>query len=276
VSRTSAEGLEKRWQWLGLAVVLVAVLAAVLLKASSLPATAAPAAPASAAQTDPTQDGPSQEAQQLALGASVFSRACTSCHQVGGVGLPGQFPPLKGNPNVTDAAYVEQTVRAGKQGPIVVNGVDYNGVMPVVGASLSDEDIAAVAAYIAADLTLPPGVDVVAPVVPSMPGPPDVSLGLVALGFLVAGVVGAIVVGPLVLGRNDQLELSWVDAGLKSVIVIGYFIVAGLIIPGRLMELEQVTELDRELQYVLGATVWGGGMLIGLVALWWAGRKGLL
>lgn len=245
-----------------------------MLKASASPATADTASPSGGAVA--TQAAPDQDPEQLALGASVFSRACTSCHQVGGVGLPGQFPPLKGNPNIVDAAYVESTVRNGKQGPIVVNGVDYDGVMPTVGTSLTDEEIAAVAAYVAAGLTLPPGVDVVAPEVPSMPGPPTSSLVLLGLGFLLTAVVGAVVLGPMVLGRNAQTELTWVEAGLKSVIVIGYFIVAGLIVPGRFMELQQVTELDRELQYLLGAAVWGGGIAIGLLALWWAGRKDLL
>lgn len=248
---------------------IAAALGAFVLKSASDPATAAPVSVAGVSQT-PEQDA------LVVQGASVFSRACTSCHQVGGVGLPGQFPPLKDNPNITGAPYVDQTVRNGKQGPIVVQGVDYNGIMPTVGASLTDDEIAAVSAYVAANLTLPAGVTVTAPQVPTMPGPPEVSLALVGLGFLVAAAAAAFVVGPLVLARNDQLQMSWVDATLKGVIIIGYFIVAGLIIPGRLMELDQVTSLSRQMQYLVGASVWTGGMAVGLGALWWAGRKGLL
>ncbi len=265
----SARTLRDRWQWLGVATALAAAFVAFVLDASSVPAAATQASPVAMGQAP-------DEGEQLAQGAAVFSRACTSCHQVGGVGLPGQFPPLKGNPNITGAAYVEQTVRNGKQGPITVKGVEYDGVMPVVGSALTDEETAAVAAYVAADLTLPEGVVVTVPEVPSMPGPPTASLALIALGFLLAGAVGAVVVGPLVLGRNDQLELSWVDAALKSAVVVGYFVVAGVIVPGRFMELDQVTSLDRDVQYLLGAGVWGGGFAIGLVALWWTGRKGLL
>lgn len=254
---------------MGVALALAAALGAFLVGSSSAPAAATP--PSRVVIGQAPDDG-----EQLAVGAAVFSRACTSCHQVGGVGLPGQFPPLKGNPNITGADYVEQTVRAGKQGPITVKGVEYDGVMPVVGNALTDEEITAVAAYIAADLTLPEGVVVTVPEVPSMPGPPTASVALIVAGFLLAGAVGAVVVGPLVLGRNDQLELSWVDAGLKSAIIVGYFVVAAVIVPGRFMELDQITSLDRDAQYLLGAGVWGGGFLIGLVALWWTGRKGLL
>ncbi|HET6950884.1 MAG TPA: c-type cytochrome [Acidimicrobiales bacterium] len=240
------------------------------------------AAPATAQETttttagDGAQDG-AQDPEQLALGSTVFSRTCTGCHQAGGVGLVGQFPPLKDNPNVAGAtAYVDRTVREGRQGEIVVNGETYNGVMPAVGAGLSDEEIAAVAAYVSGNLTLPEGVEAAEPAAPDIPGPPTSALVLTFLGFGLAMAVAALVLAPLVLGRTDRLHLSWVDASLKAFVIVAYFVVAVVLVPGRFMELGQVQDLSPDVQYVLGSVVWGGGLLIGLVGLWWARRRGLV
>ncbi len=37
---------------------------------------------------------------ELREGAAVYTAICSSCHQPGGAGLSGQFPPLINNPNV--------------------------------------------------------------------------------------------------------------------------------------------------------------------------------
>ncbi|MDH5520171.1 MAG: cytochrome c, partial [Acidimicrobiia bacterium] len=79
-------------------------------------------------------------------GAQIYNERCSSCHQPGGVGLPGTFPPLTGNPNSADADYVDQVVREGQSGPIEVLGVTYDAVMPPV--ELSDGDRAAVVEYV--------------------------------------------------------------------------------------------------------------------------------
>ncbi len=81
-------------------------------------------------------------------GAEVFASTCASCHQAGGVGLPGAYPPLAGNPHAADAAYVETVIREGKSGPIVVNGESFDQSMPAQ-SQLSDQEAADVAAYVA-------------------------------------------------------------------------------------------------------------------------------
>jgi mono/diheme cytochrome c family protein len=83
-------------------------------------------------------------------GQTVYTTNCSSCHQPDGLGIPGSFPPLSGNPNVQDAAYVKTVVTEGLSGPIEVLGETYDGVMPPF-ASLSDAEIDAVTAYIQAD-----------------------------------------------------------------------------------------------------------------------------
>lgn len=79
-------------------------------------------------------------------GIQIYNAICASCHQPGGVGLSGTFPPLAGNPSSADAGYVDQVIREGRSGPIEVLGVTYDAAMPPV--ELSDEDRAAVVDYV--------------------------------------------------------------------------------------------------------------------------------
>ena len=79
-------------------------------------------------------------------GEAVYATKCASCHQTGGVGIDGVFPPLAGNDRVADAAYVEDTIRNGRSGPLDVAGVTYDTEM--VAVALSDQEIADVVAYV--------------------------------------------------------------------------------------------------------------------------------
>lgn len=81
-------------------------------------------------------------------GAAVFQKNCMACHQAAGQGMAGVFPPLAGNSNITDKpAYIAETIVKGKSGKVVVNGAEYNGMMPPM-AYMSDADIAAVVDYV--------------------------------------------------------------------------------------------------------------------------------
>lgn len=86
-------------------------------------------------------------AQDTTAGEETYIETCSSCHGVDGTGGPA-FPPLVDNPNVLDEAYVTDVTRNGLSGPITVNGVDYDGVMPGF-ARLSDAEIADVVAFLA-------------------------------------------------------------------------------------------------------------------------------
>jgi len=81
--------------------------------------------------------------------------ACNTCHMVNGAGLPGAIPPLVASDWVTGSE--ERLIRVvlhGLQGPIVVNGVNYNSAMPAFGRvagsgfNWSDDRVAAVLTYI--------------------------------------------------------------------------------------------------------------------------------
>lgn len=77
-------------------------------------------------------------------GAAVYAEQCTACHQADGSGVPGQFPPLAGNPDLfLDPLFPVQVVLNGIEGPVEVAGTTYDSVMPPFD-HLSDAAIAAV------------------------------------------------------------------------------------------------------------------------------------
>jgi len=84
----------------------------------------------------------------MAKGRAVFLANCSACHQVDGTGLTGAFPPLAGSDFLQgNRKEVIATALFGRTGPITVNGVEYNGVMPSQG-HLTDEELAAALTYV--------------------------------------------------------------------------------------------------------------------------------
>lgn len=93
------------------------------------------------------QPAPSSSAQ-IAHGEAVFTANCAACHQASGEGLPGAFPPLKGNAAVNDVdpTLHIHTVLFGAHG-LTIGGVSYASQMPPFGPQLSDQDVADVIDY---------------------------------------------------------------------------------------------------------------------------------
>ena len=84
----------------------------------------------------------------MAKGEAAYLANCAACHQPNGQGLPGAFPPLAGSDYLQgDRKQVMAAALFGLSGPITVNGVDYNGVMPSLG-HLTDADLAAALTYV--------------------------------------------------------------------------------------------------------------------------------
>ena len=85
-------------------------------------------------------------------GAKVYRNQCAQCHQADGNGVLGVYPPLVASNWVTGHPQVVSRILInGLNGPILVNGSNYNGNMPAFGSSglaLSDKDIAGVITYI--------------------------------------------------------------------------------------------------------------------------------
>jgi len=86
------------------------------------------------------------------LGKKAFVSVCATCHQATGMGVPGVYPPLVKSEWANGSE--ERVIRIllhGLQGPIKVEGKDYNSVMPAIGPggyNFSDEKIAAVLTYV--------------------------------------------------------------------------------------------------------------------------------
>jgi mono/diheme cytochrome c family protein len=90
---------------------------------------------------------------------SVYQQRCVMCHGADGGGVPGIYPRLKDRVAAIAATqggmdYLVQVVLFGLAGSIEVDAVPIEGIMPGF-ADLSDQDIAGVLNYIAADLREP-------------------------------------------------------------------------------------------------------------------------
>ena len=85
-----------------------------------------------------------------ALGRKTYEQTCSICHQAGGTGIPGQFPPLAGSDWVLEEGpnRIIKLILNGIQGPITVSGQQFNNSMLPWRDTLTDEQIAAVATYI--------------------------------------------------------------------------------------------------------------------------------
>jgi mono/diheme cytochrome c family protein len=85
-------------------------------------------------------------------GARIYRNQCAQCHQAGGMGVAGVYPPLAGADWVTGHPQVIARILInGLNGPIEVAGNTYNGNMPAFGPNglaLNDRDIAAVITYV--------------------------------------------------------------------------------------------------------------------------------
>jgi mono/diheme cytochrome c family protein len=82
-------------------------------------------------------------------GAALYASMCVACHQAGGSGLAGVFPPLAGSEwvNGRDSTLAAIVLR-GIDGPLTVKGTTYNGQMPAFAGKLKDEQIAAVLSHL--------------------------------------------------------------------------------------------------------------------------------
>jgi len=65
--------------------------------------------------------GQTQSAENSVSGAAVYEENCEMCHEVGGVGIPEEIPPLVGNPNIDDLEYLARVILEGVSGPIEID-----------------------------------------------------------------------------------------------------------------------------------------------------------
>ncbi len=261
---------------------LVAAASLVALVLTLTVSLASPAAATDAPATeDPaaTDEAPTAEDEAynelLLQGANVYTGVCSGCHQPGGAGLSGQFPPLNGNPNVQDTEYVAGVIQNGKSGEITVLGTTYNGVMPAF-ATLPDDEVAAVIAYIQSGFVTPVTADTPAP---SDTGPvagtqlPGLANMAVYLAFAIALAGGALALAPRVVDANDRLDFPWLDAWLRTALIVIAVIVFVVYIPSWALQTETVGKLGDFGQQVIGVGLWAAGLGVVLGALWYAHKE---
>lgn len=83
-----------------------------------------------------------------ASGDQLYTKFCLTCHQPDGNGVRGMYPPLAGNEKITGPiSELIPIVLFGLEGPVEVNGREYNQVMPAQGY-LEDKQIAVILTYI--------------------------------------------------------------------------------------------------------------------------------
>ena len=76
---------------------------------------------------------------QARTGEEVYTQVCQVCHQAGGVGLTGAFPPLAGSEWIKKSnETLSKIVLQGLQGEIEVKGAKYSSVMAPQGYALND------------------------------------------------------------------------------------------------------------------------------------------
>ncbi len=92
---------------------------------------------------------PAKPVDPVELGKRIFLGNCAVCHQPDGKGAPPTYPPLAGSDWVnSDAGRLQRIVLHGFEGPVKINGQQYNNNMPAFAAKLKDEHIAAVLSFV--------------------------------------------------------------------------------------------------------------------------------
>ncbi len=212
---------------------------------------------------------------QLRLGAEVYSLICASCHQAGGVGMPGTFPPLIDNPNTDDAAYIEEVINEGRSGELTVGGETYNGVMPKF-STMSEDDKTAVIAYIQSGFAEPATAapEIAAPTGPVAGTELPLAANLTALfAYLAAALVAVLVLAPRLVGMSDRLESTWLDAWMKAVAIVVLVALLTIFIPNWALTSGTVSKADGIVQDLVGVGLWSGGLGVVLGGLWWAHKE---
>ena len=216
-------------------------------------------------------DGPSDEV--LILGSRVYADVCSSCHQPRGVGVDRQFPPLAGNPRVDDTDYVREVILTGLEGELEVAGTVYDARMPAF-STLTDDEVDAVIAFVQSGFEIPTGAATDTGPGPSSTDLPDLANMAYLIALAIALGVGALVLWPRFVSTwGDRLEMPWLDAWLKAIAIVVWFVVFTVYVPSEVMKTETVADLDRNAQDAVGAGLWLAGMAAGMWAVWYASRQ---
>ncbi len=84
--------------------------------------------------------------ESVTRGKLVYEGNCISCHMENGEGLEGAFPPLAKTGRLKDKKQLVKIIYNGLEGPITVNGKEYNNQMNPL--ALSEQEVTDVLNYI--------------------------------------------------------------------------------------------------------------------------------
>jgi lipid-A-disaccharide synthase-like uncharacterized protein len=90
---------------------------------------------------------------------------------------------------------------------------------------------------------------------------------LAAVALLLVAVV------PSVRRTIDRRSGRWLDAFLKSVVIFVSVALFTVFVPSYVVQHEEVAKLDRDVQDLIGAGVWGAGFVGSLLLLSYAHRR---
>ena len=98
--------------------------------------------------TNAAKPGTLSKAQQVTAGKALFQGTCSVCHQAQGQGISSVFPPLAGSDYFAgNNSKIINAVLTGVTGKLVVNGTEYNSVMPPM-SNLNDDEVANIITYV--------------------------------------------------------------------------------------------------------------------------------
>lgn len=84
----------------------------------------------------------------MSIGKQIYNQRCQHCHGDKGQGLGKLYPPLDSSDYLVENRYLLACIiRNGQSGPIVVNGINYNQIMPA-NPDLLEDEIAHISTYI--------------------------------------------------------------------------------------------------------------------------------
>jgi len=240
------------------------------------------------ATEEPAAEDDSGRDRVLAEGRVVYEANCLACHQSGGEGISGVFPPLLDNPNVMDSDYLVEVITMGREGELTVNGVAYNAVMPAFSA-LSEDQVSALVVYVQEGLGAPIAVTPTQPAAsPSSSGLPFATVLAAIAGFGVAGVALVAVAGPVAIAKRSNGKFTTVQVWLKALGIFVYFVAATVFIPSLVVEsslLASPPSVYQDLfsgaswglvRDLIGTGVWAGALLLGFWALRRAQREDVI
>lgn len=86
--------------------------------------------------------------QYYVQGEQLYLKNCSNCHQKNGAGLGLLYPPLNNSDYLrNNFEEVICILKNGKEGEILVNGKNFNKIMPSI-PSLTDLEVAEIATYV--------------------------------------------------------------------------------------------------------------------------------